>query len=232
MLKKIILTIDDEEHILDLLCYHLERAGYQMLRAQSGEEGLEILSSQQVDFVLLDVLLPGIDGFEVLKTIRTTPNLAHLPIIMLSAKGEEIDKVLGLEMGADDYMSKPFGMHELQARIKAVLRRARMAQTAAISEETLLIGGLRLNRAYREVLVEGEAVSLSHKEFEVLYTLASHRGRVFTREQLIERIWGFDYDGEPRTVDVHVRNLRKKIETDPDAPVYIQTVRGMGYKCG
>lgn len=230
MAKKIILTIDDEEHILDLLEYNLEKGGYGVLRAETGEKGLAILQNMQVDLVLLDYMLPGIDGMEVLKTIRSDQRLSALPVIMLTAKGEEIDKVLGLEMGADDYISKPFGVRELLARVKALLRRSSLEKIEAQPEEKLLIGGLMINNTAREVTVNGEEISLSLKEFELLYLLASHRNRVFTREQLLELIWGYEYSGETRTVDVHIRNLRKKIEQDPDQPQYIQTVRGMGYK--
>ncbi|MBQ8184330.1 MAG: response regulator transcription factor [Lachnospiraceae bacterium] len=230
MAKKVILTIDDEEHILDLLEYNLEKGGYQVLRAESGEKGLRILENMQVDLVLLDYMLPGIDGMEVLRTIRKSERLSALPVIMLTAKGEEIDKVLGLEMGADDYITKPFGIHELMARVKALLRRATLEKVEATPEEKILIGDLLINNTAREVQVNGQSVALSLKEFELLYLLATHRNRVFDREQLLELIWGYEYSGETRTVDVHIRNLRKKIEHDPDQPAYIQTVRGIGYK--
>ena len=230
MAKKIILTIDDEEHIQDLLEYNLEKNGYEVLRAETGEKGLAILKNMQVDLVLLDYMLPGMDGIEVLKNIRSSQELVTLPVIMLTAKGEEFDKVLGLEMGADDYLSKPFGIRELLARIKALLRRSSLEKIETQPEEKLLIGELVINNTAREVTVGGEPITLSLKEFELLYLLASHRNRVFTREQLLELIWGYEYSGETRTVDVHVRNLRKKIEPDPEQPQYIQTVRGMGYK--
>ena len=230
MAKKIILTIDDEEHIQDLLEYNLEKNGYEVLRAETGEKGLTILKNMQVDLVLLDYMLPGMDGIEVLKNIRSSQELVTLPVIMLTAKGEEFDKVLGLEMGADDYLSKPFGIRELLARIKALLRRSSLEKIETQPEEKLLIGELVINNTAREVTVGGEPITLSLKEFELLYLLASHRNRVFTREQLLELIWGYEYSGETRTVDVHVRNLRKKIEPDPEQPRYIQTVRGMGYK--
>ncbi len=223
MPKRTILAIDDEPHILDLLAYNLEKAGYTLLRAENGEAGLAILHSTEVDLLLLDWVLPEMDGMEVLQTIRATPNLATLPIIMLTAKKSEIDIVLALEMGADDFISKPFGTHELGARVKALLRRAKMVQMAQAPEESIKVGTLVLNKAYREVWKEGEALSLSMKEFELLYLLASHRNRVFTREQLIERAWGYDYEGDPRTIDVHIRNLRKKVERDPNAPEYLLT---------
>ena len=230
MAKKVILTIDDEEHNLDLLDYNLEKNGYEVLRAETGEKGLAILKTMQVDLVLLDYMLPGMDGIEVLKSLRADKNLSAMPVIMLTAKGEEIDKVLGLEMGADDYISKPFGIRELLARVKALLRRSSLEKIESEPEDKITAGDLIINNTSREVYMEGKPVFLSLKEFELLYLLASHRNRVFTREQLLELIWGYEYSGETRTVDVHVRNLRKKIEKDPDHPQYIQTVRGMGYK--
>ena len=217
MAKKVILTIDDEEHILDLLEYNLEKNGYEVLRAETGEKGLAILKTMQVDLVLL-------------KSLRADKNLSAMPVIMLTAKGEEIDKVLGLEMGADDYISKPFGIRELLARVKALLRRSSLEKIESEPEDKITAGDLIINNTSREVYMEGKPVFLSLKDFELLYLLASHRNRVFTREQLLELIWGYEYSGETRTVDVHVRNLRKKIEKDPDHPQYIQTVRGMGYK--
>ncbi len=233
MPKKIILAIDDEAHILDLLAYNLERAGYTLLRAESGEAGLAMLRTMQIDLLLLDWMLPEMDGMEVLRSIRASErtDTAQLPVIMLTAKNTEIDIVLALEMGADDFISKPFGIHELQARVKALLRRAKMVQSAQQDDDALKIGNWMIHKAYHEVLVNGEAVSLSVKEFELLYALAKHRNRVYTREQLIERAWGYDYEGDPRTIDVHMRNLRKKLETNPDKPEHLQTVRGMGYKC-
>lgn len=230
MAKKVILAIDDEEHILDLLEYNLEKGGYDVLRAETGEKGLAVLHTMKVDLVLLDYMLPGIDGIEVLKAVRSHAELSAMPVIMLTAKGEEIDKVLGLEMGADDYISKPFGIRELQARVKALLRRSSLEKIESEPEEKMVIGDLMISNTAREVRVSNIPVTLSLKEFELLYLLASHRNRVFTREQLLELIWGYEYSGETRTVDVHVRNLRKKIEKDPDHPQYIQTVRGMGYK--
>ncbi len=229
MPKRTILAIDDEAHILDLLAYNLERAGYALLRAENGEDGLAMLHTHEVDLLLLDWMLPEMDGMDVLRAIRADEKTATLPIIMLTAKNTEIDIVLALEMGADDFISKPFGTHELAARIKALLRRAHMAHRAGEGEQSIKVGNLLINKAYREVLRDGVAVALSLKEFELLHTLASHRNRVFTREQLIERAWGYEYEGDPRTIDVHMRNLRKKLEENPDQPAHLQTVRGMGY---
>ena len=231
---KVILAVDDEEHILELLVYNLESNGFRVLTADSGEEGLEVLKKESVDLVLLDIMLPGIDGMEMLKRIRKNPDTAELPVIMLTAKSEEINKVLGLEVGADDYISKPFGIYELVARVKAVLRRSERSKAAAVTgeeaDEIISIDKIVINNTTHEVTVDGKMVELALKEFELLYVLAKHRTRVFSRETLLDKIWGYEYAGETRTVDVHIRNLRKKIEEDDNKPKYIKTVRGVGYK--
>lgn len=231
---KVILAIDDEEHILELLAYNLENNGFKVLTAGSGEEGLEILKKEKVDLILLDIMLPGIDGMEMLKRLRKNPDTADLPVIMLTAKSEEINKVLGLEVGADDYISKPFGIYELMARVKAVLRRserhAASAPAKEDSDEVIAIDKIVINNTTHEVTVDGRIVELALKEFELLYVLAKNRTRVFSRETLLDKIWGYEYAGETRTVDVHIRNLRKKIEEDDNKPKYIKTVRGVGYK--
>ena len=230
-MKKVILTVDDEEHILELIGYNLEINGYDVLKADSGEAALKLLKSEHVDLVLLDRMLPGIDGIEVLKEIRTDKNLKNLPVILLTAKTEEFDKVVGLEIGADDYIGKPFGIHELIARIKAVLRRAGEGEEEEEAQEEILeLDNLVINYTTRVVTMDGREVELSLKEFERLYLLAGNRNRVFSRDTLLEKIWGYDYMGETRTIDVHIRNLRKKIERDPDNPEHIKTVRGIGYK--
>ena len=230
-MKKVILTVDDEEHILELIGYNLEINGYDVLKADSGEAALKLLQSEHVDLVLLDRMLPGIDGIEVLKEIRTDKNLKNLPVILLTAKTEEFDKVVGLEIGADDYIGKPFGIHELIARITAVLRRAGEGEEEEEAQEEILeLDNLVINYTTRVVTVDGREVELSLKEFELLYLLAGNRNRVFSRDTLLEKIWGYDYMGETRTIDVHIRNLRKKIERDPDNPEHIKTVRGIGYK--
>lgn len=230
MEKKIILTIDDEPHILELLEYNLAKAGYKVLRAETGEKGLEVLRSAQVDLVLLDCMLPGMDGMEVLREIRADLQLSLLPVMMLTAKGEEIDKVLGLELGADDYLSKPFSLRELEARVKALLRRSALTHRGTQPKEQFQSGGLVVNHEAREVTLQGTPVILSRKEYELLHMLITHPNQVFTREQLLEQIWGYDYFGETRTVDVHIRSLRKKLEKNPEQPEYIRTVRGIGYK--
>lgn len=237
MATQTILTIDDEEHILELLRYNLEKNAYKVLQADSGESGLKLLKDHEVDMILLDLMLPGIDGYEVLRRIRSDESYKKIPVIMLTARNEEIDTVLGLEMGADDYLSKPFGTHELIARMKAVFRRTGSTKTESQNteesefvEDVLTVEGMTINRSTHEVVVEDMKVELPLKEFELLYLLAKNRGRVFDREYLLEKIWGYDYYGETRTVDVHIRNLRKKLEKDDKNPVYIKTIRGVGYK--
>lgn len=229
---KTILAVDDEIHILELVAYNLEREGYQVIKAETGEEALDLLDNNNIDLVLLDWMLPGIDGIEVLRRIRTNTIFQKLPVILLTAKSDEISKVVGLEVGSDDYLVKPFGIHELLARIKAVLRRSEgnFGAKEEVKEEKIKIDYLEINRTRRTVTVKGELVDLSFKEFELLYLLAKNRGIVFTRDNLLEKVWGYDYLGETRTVDVHVSNLRKKIEMDESHPEYIKTVRGMGYK--
>lgn len=229
---KTILAVDDEEHILELVSYNLEHEGYHVLKAETGEEALTVLENQKVDLVLLDWMLPGIDGIEVLRRIRGNKQLRKLPVILLTAKSDEISKVVGLEVGSDDYLVKPFGVHELIARIKAVMRRSEgsFEEEETEKEDKIIIDYLEINRTRRSVTVNGNLVELSYKEFELLYLLAKNRGIVFTRDNLLEKVWGYDYIGETRTVDVHISNLRKKIELDESQPVFIKTVRGMGYK--
>lgn len=229
---KTILAVDDEEHILELVSYNLEQEGYHVLKAETGEDALNILDNHRVDLVLLDWMLPGIDGIEVLRKIRSNKLLRKLPVILLTAKSDEISKVVGLEVGSDDYLVKPFGVHELIARIKAVMRRSEgsFEDEETTKEDKIMIDYLEINRTRRSVMVNGSLVELSYKEFELLYLLAKNRGIVFTRDNLLEKVWGYDYIGETRTVDVHISNLRKKIELDESQPVFIKTVRGMGYK--
>lgn len=232
MSKKKILIVDDELHILELLKYNLETSGYEVIEAESGEEALEKLNAS-VDLVILDLMLPGIDGLEVLKRIRFNESLKNIPVIMLTAKNEEIDAVLGLEMGADDYIGKPFRVRELLARIKAVLRRKEETEYLPQStekEKIIQVGNLAINETTRTVKKSDNVIEMPLKEFELLAVLAKNPGRVFSREELLEKIWGYDYVGESRTVDVHIRNLRKKIEDDDSSPFFIKTVRGIGYK--
>ncbi|GMQ63491.1 response regulator transcription factor [Vallitalea maricola] len=226
-----VLIVDDEIHILELLRYNLESNGYNVIQSETGEEALGKLRDNHVDIILLDLMLPGIDGLEVLRKIRGTEAYKEIPVIMLTAKNEEFDTVLGLEMGADDYIGKPFGIHELLARMKAVFRRTKdNKNNREEKEEILYIGELTINKLTHEVTIRDKQLELPLKEFELLYILAKNRGRVFDRQYLLDKIWGYDYYGETRTVDVHIRSLRKKIERDDKNPEHIKTVRGVGYK--
>jgi two-component system response regulator RegX3 len=220
-----ILLIEDETGIAEALGYQLQRDGYEVDHVTDGREGLSRFQVSGADLVLLDLMLPGMSGEEVCKELRRT---SRVPVIMLTAKDTEIDKVLGLEIGADDYVTKPFSTRELLARIKALLRRA--SSEGASSDGILEGGGVRLDPDRHEVTVRNEPVQLARKEFELLELLMEHPGRVLARETLIDRIWGTDYFGDTRTLDVHVKRLRSKIESDPHDPVHLLTVRGLGYK--
>ena len=234
MANQRILAVDDEEHILELIEYNLMKNGFGVITAPSGEEALKMLETEQVDLVLLDIMMDGIDGIEVLKRIRNKKELEDLPVILLTAKGEEIDKVIGLELGADDYIAKPFGVHELPARIKAVLRRSMRAEKTETKEpvkkDLVENGRLVIDKVTREIMVDGQVLDFALKEFELLYLLVKNKGIVFSRDQMLEQVWGYDYFGETRTVDVHIRNIRKKLEDAGYNPDCIKTVRGVGYK--
>lgn len=223
-----ILVVDDEELILELLRFNLEKEGYQVCVAKTGQEALERVEKELPDLLVLDVMLPGMDGLEVCRVLRLNPRFQQIPIIMLTAKGEEIDTVLGLELGADDYMTKPFSPRELLARIKARLRRLNSPEEAAVAQ--IIRGELRIDVTGFRVHVRGEETELTPKEFELLRVFATHPGKVYSRDELLERIWGYEYDGDTRTVDVHVRHLRLKVERDPSNPEYIETLRGIGYR--
>jgi two-component system alkaline phosphatase synthesis response regulator PhoP len=226
-----ILAVDDEEHILELISYNLKKNGFLVTTAESGESALEIIKREPMDLVLLDIMMDGMDGIEVLKEIRADEETKNLPVILVTAKSEEIDKVLGLEMGADDYLAKPFGVRELAARMKAVLRRSVRAESAEKKQEREAFSGkFKIDREKREVLVDGQAVDLALKEFDLLYFLVQNTGVVVSREQALEHVWGYDFFGETRTVDVHVRNIRRKLEEKGMHPDCIKTVRGVGYK--
>jgi two-component system response regulator RegX3 len=220
-----ILLIEDERGIAEALEYQLEREGYQFEHAADGRDGLTRFQVSGADLILLDLMLPGMSGEEVCKELRRT---SQVPVIMLTAKDTEIDKVLGLEIGADDYITKPFSTRELLARIRALLRRA--SKEGASTEGVLEGGGVRLDPDRHEVTVRDEPVQLARKEFDLLELLMEHPGRVLARETLIDRIWGSDYFGDTRTLDVHVKRLRSKIEASPHEPVHLVTVRGLGYK--
>lgn len=227
MASEKILIIDDELHIVELIKYNLEMNGYKVYYALNGNEGMNIAYEKKPDLILLDIMLPEIDGFEVCKKIKRDDELANIPIIMLTAKGEEFDKILGLELGADDYITKPFSVRELVARIKVVLRRNTKEEK---QNNIITIGNLTIDMERHEVLKDGKRVELTLKEFELLKLLILNKGKVMTRDFLLDKIWGYEYYGETRTVDVHVRHLRQKIEEDDKNPKYIETVRGIGYK--
>ena len=222
-----ILLVDDEESIQMLLTYPLERDGYAVVQARDGEEALRRFGEEQIDLVVLDVMLPRLDGLEVCKRLRSQSNV---PIIMLTARGEELDKVLGLELGADDYITKPFSIREFRSRVRALLRRAASPHLAGERDELIERGELRIDVPRRTVEVRGEAVQLTFIEFEMLAVLAQSPGVVFSRRELLERLRGGAEYREPRTIDVHVRHLREKIEKDPGTPELILTMRGAGYR--
>jgi DNA-binding response OmpR family regulator len=223
-----ILLVDDEEAVQKLLAYPLEHEGFRVLQAWDGEEALARFASEHVDLVVLDLMLPKLDGLEVCKRLRAQ---STVPIIMLTARDDELDKVVGLELGADDYITKPFSIREFRSRVRALLRRA---STPSLPdggrEDVISADGLRIDLAKRTVDVRGEPVQLTYVEFELLRTLAARPGRVFSRQMLLEALWGDSAYREPRTIDVHVRHLREKLERDPSAPEYILTVRGVGYR--
>ncbi|NTU85560.1 MAG: response regulator transcription factor [Chloroflexales bacterium] len=226
-MKATILIVDDHQSVRTLVADYLGEQGYRVLTASDGDEGLIVARRARPDLVLLDVMMPKLDGFGFLQAYRRD---CTAPVILLTARIEETDKVVGLELGADDYVTKPFGMKELVARIRAVLRRTATAQSAAATE-VLQVGDLTLNHATREVTIGGQAASLTPSEFVLLAVLIAAPGRVFTRELLLEKLQGNTYEGVERTIDVHIRNLRRKIEPDPARPQYIETVFGAGYRC-
>jgi two-component system OmpR family response regulator len=223
-----ILIVEDDRNLLDILKYNLRKEGYNAVTAVDGAEALDVARREKSDLIILDVMLPKLSGFEVCRILRKETTV---PIIMLTAKTEEVDKIVGLEIGADDYMTKPFSMRELLARLGALLRRADMAGVQpAAKPEQLKIGGLEIDMARHQAFSRGSPLELTPKEFELLAFLARNKGFVFSREQLLDKVWGYDYAGETRTVDVHVRWLRQKIEADPAHPRLLLTVRGAGYK--
>ena len=222
-----ILLVDDELPIQTLLSFPLQRDGYEVVMAGDGQEALTRFSEQPFDLVVLDLMLPKVDGLEVCRRMRAR---SAVPIIMLTAKSEEIDKVLGLELGADDYITKPFSMREFRSRVKAALRRAGMARSQGNGEAPIEVRELRIDPAKRAVSLRGEVVPTTFVEFEIISALASSPGRVFTRDMLLTRIWGDSAYRDPRTVDVHIRHLREKIEHESRTPEYLLTVRGVGYR--
>ena len=229
MEQRTVLVIDDEQPIVEILKFNLTKEGYSVLEAFDGAAGLELALSKNPDLILLDVMLPKMDGFEVCRKIREK---SSVPIIMLTAREEEVDKVLGLELGADDYMTKPFSVRELTARVKANLRRTSIDKAGGAAAETgsmILSGDLVINMERYEVKKRNKVLDITLREFELLKFLATQPEKIFTRESLLENVWGYEYYGDVRTVDVTVRRLREKIEDDPGMPRYIITKRGVGY---
>jgi DNA-binding response OmpR family regulator len=223
-----ILLVDDEDAVRKVLAFPLEKDGYSVVQAGNGEEALQLFEEQQVDLVVLDIMLPRLDGLEVCKRLRAT---STVPIIMLTARDDELDKVLGLELGADDYITKPFSIREFRSRVRALLRRARSPHVpGGVEEERIEVHDLAIDVSRRSVTVRGEAVQLTYVEFELLRALAAAPGRVFSRRMLLEALWKSADYRDPRTIDVHVRHLREKLELEPRTPEYILTVRGVGYR--
>ena len=231
-MKATVLVVEDEEVLLSTLKFNLEKEGYAVITARDGWEALESARANKPDLVLLDVMLPELDGIEVCRRLRRE---SAVPVIMLTARGEEIDRVVGLEVGADDYVTKPFSMRELLARVRAVLRRValdREAASAPAGENHRVVeaGPVTIDAAARRVRVRGETVELRPKEFDLLWLLVQNRGVALSRDLILEKVWGYDFPGDTRTVDVHIRWLREKIEEDPGRPRWITTVRGLGYR--
>jgi two-component system OmpR family response regulator len=223
-----ILVVEDDPNLLETLRYNLQKESYKIVTATDGEQALAVARREKPDLVILDIMLPKINGFEVCRILRKEMTT---PILMLTARADETDKIVGLEIGADDYMTKPFSMRELTARVRAMLRRKNMAETPpAPGTAPIKIGPLEIDVARHRVSLSRTVLELSPKEYDLLAFLASNRGLVFSREQLLEKVWGYDYAGDTRTVDVHIRWLRRKIESDPGHPAYLLTVRGTGYK--
>nr|WP_303269565.1 response regulator transcription factor [uncultured Clostridium sp.] len=227
MAKGKILVVDDEEHILELIRYNLDAAGYDVIEASDGDDAVKNAINEVPDLILLDLMLPGKDGYDVCRELRSNGKTKSVPIIMLTAKSEEIDKILGLELGADDYITKPFSVRELMARVKAVLRRYTKSDE---SSEKFVFGDIEADFENHSVICAGEKIELTLKEFELLEVLVKNRGKILTREMLLDKIWGYEYIGESRTVDVHIRYLRKKVEKDDKNPKFIETIRGVGYR--
>ncbi|GAB4540511.1 MAG: response regulator transcription factor [Anaerolineae bacterium] len=228
-----VLIVEDEPTLLETLEYNLARQGYEVYTAADGLVALDVARQERPDVIVLDVMLPGIDGLEVCRILRREMNV---PILMLTARADEVDKIVGLEVGADDYLTKPFSMRELMARVKALLRRVRLIREELAAKDQgpgameVHFGDLSIDLTRREVLLQGNSLHLKPKEYELLVFLARNQGIVLSRDLILERVWGWDYDGGTRTVDVHVRWLREKIEPDPARPVRILTVRGVGYR--
>jgi len=226
MMPAKILIVDDETRIVDILNYNLRKEGYETIYANDGETGLSLALAENPDLVLLDIMMPGLDGYEVCKRLR---KVSQVPIIMLTAKAEEADKVLSFELGADDYITKPFGVREMLARVMANLRRTHMPKAGTSGSNRLVFGELSIDLDLYEIKRGDTVVDLTRREFELVKFLATQNNHVFTREALLEKVWGYEYFGDVRTVDVTIRRLRTKLEVTPDTPTYILTKRGVGY---
>ena len=224
-----VLVVDDEATLVDTIRYNLRREGYEVQVAGEGNEAIRLARASSPDLVVLDLMLPGLDGLEVCRQLRRE---STVPILMLTAKDDEVDKIVGLEVGADDYMTKPFSMRELLARIRAMLRRSRMAQQVTETDgvQAVRSGDLEADPLQRRVILREKSLQLKPKEFDLLVYLMQQRGRVMTRDQLLEKVWGYTFGGDTRTVDVHIRWLREKIEEEPGTPRRLETVRGVGYR--
>lgn len=223
-----ILVVDDEPSIVTLMKFNLEKAGYEVITAEDGRQGLDLSLTEKPDLIVLDLMLPGMDGMDVCKTLRQEK--VDTPILMLTAKDEEFDKILGLELGADDYMTKPFSPREVVARVKAILRRTQVQQAPDDASSVIKLGALEIHTDTYDVYARGEQLVLTPKEYELLLYLANHKNKVLSRDQLLNGVWDFHYDGDTRIVDVHISHLREKVEADPKRPAYIRTIRGFGYK--
>ncbi len=226
----LILAVDDELNILELLKYNLSKEGYQFIGVTNGRDAIKAANEEKPDLIILDVMLPEMDGCDILRTLKANRSTVSIPVIMLSAKGDVLDKVLGLELGADDYVTKPFSPREILARVKVHLRRKSQPPPSEKVKDDIRIKNLVIRPDRYEAFLDGKKLELTPKEFELLHLLTANPGRVFTRDILLERIWGYDRVRETRTVDVHIRYLRQKIEKDPASPEYIETVRSVGYR--
>lgn len=224
---KRILVVEDEKHIVELVRYGLEKEGFEVVEAHDGDRALAMVHTGQIDLVVLDIMLPGLDGLTVCRLMRQNDHTRDIPVIILSARGQELDRVLGLELGADDYITKPFSVRELVARVKARLRRQVPAQDV---RKTVRFGDLLIDPGRLAVEAAGKREQLTPTEFELLWLMAGSPGRVFSRDLLLQKVWGYDYAGDSRTVDVHVRHVRQKLQRLPGSPQYIETVRGVGYR--
>ena len=227
MTNEKILVVDDEEHILELISFNLTNNGYKVIKANNGIDAVRLAIEEKPKLILLDLMIPGKDGYDVCREVRSNSEIRNIPIIMLTAKSEELDKILGLELGADDYITKQFTVRELLARVKAVLRRFSVVEPES---SVLVFGNLKADFEKREIHVKDKKLDLTLKEFELLEILIRNKGKILTRDTLLDKIWGYEYIGETRTVDVHIRYLRKKVEEDDKNPKLIETIRGVGYR--